>query len=182
MRLALDSSPVIDLSFVRPTAAEEQQVAEALEAVGFRLVPALMPWKPGEEALPGLPWETVVLQRSGGAGGISPEDMRYVFTVFFGGYLTGLGTLAATDTYQALRRAFGAVVGRILRRVTLRFVAVDEQGGVDAMYDLPEDPAACDRALAHLRVHRESLQRDSPELWFAWDDTTAKWVPHRDDD
>lgn len=174
---------MIDFSYSRPEPSVEDELAAMFGEYGFRVAPAMIP-SDETEALPGLSWTAVRNERSFGAGGggiVTPEEIRILFTVFFGAYLAALGTAAGTDTYQALRRAVRAIMSRAVGggqvKVTwIRVASVDSSGGVSASYELPEDANEADRALNALQTHRQSLSAADGEQSFTWDAASGAWT------
>jgi hypothetical protein len=149
-------------------------IVAAFEAHGIPTAPAIVRPEFGEHAIPGLKWSTVLSRRGGRGTPPSVPEIELVISFFLGGVVTTAGAKASGDLYDALKRGVMAIIGRIVKSVTIEVVAAYDDV---VIYEVPPNKREAAKALEAVPQHKASLKRSDRPVRFTWDKETSSWHP-----
>jgi hypothetical protein len=149
-------------------------ITASFEEAGLFVAPPIVRPEFGREALPGLPWATVLSRRGGRGTPPSLPNIELVVSLFLGGAVTAVGAKVGADVYRALKRGALAILGRFVRQLTVEVVRTREEV---ATYELPRNRREAARALSALQAHEESLKRGEKLARYQWNREERSWQP-----
>jgi hypothetical protein len=153
-------------------AAVDAEITRIFEDLGLRVAPPIVKPEFGAEAGPGLRWSTVLSRRRGRGTPPSVPDIELIISFFLGSVAHDLGSAAASDLYKGLKVGVAAIIGRVVRLVTVEVVVTDDDV---VTYELPPHKRQVDAALSALQDHRKSLRKSKDLRRFVWNNDAAEW-------